>query len=112
MRAIALLCLLLAALPAAAQRLPDLKHQDAWSDSDKKAFLDYVESGKTAPIKGSVKQTENQEAVEALGGAAAHRARYATLSLTGGTLLTNGAGKLTRQSTNFGGRLLLGQHLF
>jgi len=104
---------LLAALgsPSSAQSLPDLQHQDAWTEQDKKAFLDYVESGKTAPVKGSVRRTEAQEAKEA-DEESTHMARYLTASLQNNMMFTNSGGKLTEQSNNAGLRLLAGEHLF
>ena len=102
--------LLAAALCAPAAFAQDLNHQDVWSEGDKKAFLNYLKSGKEGAVTGSVKEVPGaaEETVVKV-----RKARYATLELASDTVFTVApSGALANQSTSFGPRLLVGGHLF
>jgi hypothetical protein len=98
-----------AAEPAYAQRPPPLDRQDAWSESDKKAFLRYLNSNAPAPT-GQVKETP----APAYGSRyVTRKARYLTLELVSDTLFPiDDNGKVSTLPTTVGGRLLAGGHLF
>jgi len=95
--------------PAFAQDPPAMNRQDAWTDSDKKAFLRYLNSNAPA-ASGQVKEFA---APASSGRSYARKARYLTLEVLSDTLVSvDPAGKGTSLPAALGGRLIAGGHLF
>jgi hypothetical protein len=94
---------------ASAESIPDLGDQKSWGPSEKKSFIQYLESGKQMPISGSVKNVSNQAEISH-----EHRkARFATFNLVANSLYLKGNDNLTHVvSSNLGAKLLFGGHLF
>ena len=102
--------LLLLASAAAAQNPPPMNRQDAWTESDKKAFLRYLDSNAPAPPTGQVKEVETP----AYGNRyVAHKARYLTLEAASDSVFPIDANnKVTSLPASIAGRLVAGGHLF
>ncbi len=110
MKKLTLLLLLLAGLPVAALRAapPDLREQAAWGDKEKKEFLNFLNSGQSAPVSGQVKRVAAENGIRA-----PRRARYASLGLASDTLVLDKPGGGTKtETTTVGAKLLVGGHLF
>lgn len=92
-----------------AESIPDLGNQRSWGPGDKKAFIQYLESGKQLPISGSVKNVAEQAEVSHQ-----HRkAKYATINFVANSLYLKGDDNLTHViSSNLGVKILVGGHLF
>jgi hypothetical protein len=104
-----LLAFLLLAAPAAAQRLPDLGGQAAWTEKEKQEFLKYIKSDRTAVPSGQVKAQPISRYVAA----GARKARYAALGFSAEKLsIDNSAARISSVSSGLGPRLLAGGHLF
>ncbi|MBI2519887.1 MAG: hypothetical protein HYV97_05710 [Bdellovibrio sp.] len=94
--------------------LPNLKNQRAWSSGDKKTFIEYLESGKQAPISGNVQNTqpvEPQSEDEANFDFA--KAKYINFSLLTNSMYTVGHDNVRHSvSNNLGAKILFGTHIF
>ncbi len=102
----ALLVLLGATLPRAGS-LPDLHHQAAWGDKEKKEFLGFLKSNQPMP-SGQVKYTSPESPQRS-----PSKARYASLGMAADTMMIDaGGGKTRTESTTIGPKLLVGGHLF
>lgn len=109
MKSSLLLAFLLLAAPACAQRLPDLGRQAAWTEKEKREFLEYIKSDRTAVPSGQVKAWPASR----YAAAAARRARYLTLGFSAEEFSTeNSAARVSSVSSGLGPRLLIGGHLF
>ncbi|KAF0125517.1 MAG: hypothetical protein FD189_493 [Elusimicrobia bacterium] len=109
MKSSLLLALLLLSAPVAAQRLPDLGGQAAWTEKEKQEFLKYIKSDRTAVPSGQVKAQPASRS----GSARAHRARYIALGFSAEELsIDNSAARVSAVSAGLGPRLLAGGHLF
>lgn len=101
--------LLLSAAPAAAQKLPDLGGQAAWTEKEKQEFLKYIKSDRTAVPSGQVKAQPASRSASA----AARKARYLSLGFSAEEFSTeNSAARVSSVSSGLGARLLAGGHLF
>ena len=107
MRALLLVSLLSA--PALAQ--PDLSRQNAWTEKEKKAFIEFLRSGSGAAMPGgSVKSVAlpPDEGVTTV-----RKAAYLTAGFAGEALFTvAGNGSVLREGSGLGPRVLYGSHLF
>ncbi|HAZ11163.1 MAG: hypothetical protein A2X86_08670 [Bdellovibrionales bacterium GWA2_49_15] len=95
--------------------LPNFKNQGAWTSGDKKAFIDYLESGKQAPISGNV-QTP-QQSVEPRSEDAINfdfgKAMYVNFSVLTNSMYTVGSDNVRHSvSNNLGAKILVGGHIF
>lgn len=104
-----LLAFFFIAAPAAAQRLPDLGGQAAWTEKEKQEFLKYIKSDRTAVPSGQVKAQPVSRSVAAR----ARRARYLALGFSAEEFSTeNSAARVSSVSSGLGPRVLAGGHLF
>lgn len=109
MRPSLLLAFLLLAAPAAAQRLPDLGGQAAWTEKEKQEFLKYIKSDRTAVPSGQVRT----RTVPGAGASRVRRARYLALGFSAEEFSSeNPAARVSSVSSGLGPRLLAGGHLF
>jgi len=96
------------AVPAFAQKLPDLKNQPAWGEKEKQDFLKYLRSSQQAPISGQVKDVAPVKGEPGR----LRKARYLTLSLEGDSMFIRSAeGGLHNGSVALGAKALAGGHL-
>ena len=92
-----------------AYAIPNLKKQGSWDKREKKAFLNFLDSGKNIPIKGQVKSV--QENLPA--SYSSSKASYLNFNIIGESLFTRGRDGVRRTtSSDLGGRFLYGNHLF
>jgi len=107
--------MLLTTALALAQK-PNLKNQSAWTEADKKAFLQYLDSGKQAPIFGNVnlKNVEGEEPQsEQLYNFNSAKAKYINFSALTNSMYTVGNDNVRHPiSHNLGGKILIGGHIF
>jgi len=103
--------LLLLLLPTTLWALPDLDHQEAWGDKEKKEFLQYLRSGQGAATDAQNKSVKTT--APAGGYAPARKPRFLTLSFATDSVITvPGNGYVRREGTGFGPKILVGAHLF
>jgi len=92
-----------------AAALPDLGNQRSWGSSEKKAFIQFLESGKQIPVSGNVKYISDRPEISS----AHHKAKYVTLNLVANSIFTVGEDNVKHTiSSNLGGKILIGGHLF
>lgn len=95
-----------------AQAAPSLSDQKAWTETDKKEFLDYLRTGQGAPITGQVREIAPSE-TEPSRRSYSRKPYYATLEgITGMTTARSGSGASSDRFLTVGPRLLVGGHLF
>jgi hypothetical protein len=94
---------------------PSMSNQRAWTESDKKAFLDYLDTGRGAPVDGQVKDVAASSTSEAPAYPRGYGRKPVFVTLEGiGQLMVTESADASGDShdTAFGPRLLVGGHLF
>jgi hypothetical protein len=91
--------------------VPDLKDQGSWGSKQKNEFLRFLKSEKQIPISGNVKSVSTS-----MNGSTRYRngrTRFITANFGGSNLYLTGKDNVRRRiSSNIGGKLLYGRHIF
>ncbi|MBI4348813.1 MAG: hypothetical protein HY553_18385 [Elusimicrobia bacterium] len=97
-------------LPSFALGQPDMSRQGAWTEKEKKEFLEYLRSGGQAAPKGQAKEIPMPEAPSAAG---PRKPFFVSLAFTTDTPVTlAGNAAVRREGTGLGPKLLAGGHVF
>lgn len=110
------LLLLLLWVAAGAGAAPKLDEQAAWTDADKKAFLEFLDTGKGPPSEGQVREVRQasvNEAPVSRPRGYGSRPFYLSLELATGALSARASGAaVSTEGFEIGPRLTAGWHLF